>query len=97
MDAGTEITIVVSNGKKPEDKVNVTNFTGKDESALLKWAQDNGMKVQKQAHYSDQPEGTIISQNPSSGKLEKGATISYELSLGPEPSQGNDEPEDEAP
>ena len=36
--AGTTIDIVVSRGKKPEEKVSVQSFVGRDEEELLDWA-----------------------------------------------------------
>ena len=84
--AGKEVNLVVSNGKKPEDKVSVKSFAGADEESLLEWASANGLNAKKKSsEYSNNyAEGMIISQSPSSGKVSKGTTISYVLSLGPE-------------
>ena len=79
--AGTAVSIVVSSGS---DKITVENFVGRDEGELLEWARDNGLNasVQKYENSNNYPEGTIISQKPSSGSVSKGSTITYVLSLG---------------
>ncbi len=83
---GTTVNIVVSNGS---NSISVKSFVGSSEEALLDWASENGMKTNKSAQqYTDDPnypEGTIISQSPSSGSVTKGSTITYVLSLGKEP------------
>ena len=86
--AGTTIDIVVSRGKKPEEKVSVQSFVGRDEEELLDWAYANGLNASKQSEeYSNNyPEGMIISMTPSSGNVSKGSTIEYVLSLGPKSS-----------
>lgn len=85
VDAGTKVDIVVSTGS---DKVSVPSFVGKYEDELYEWAEANGMKTNKKSsEYTDDsryPEGTILSQSPSSGSVSKGATITYVLSLGPQ-------------
>lgn len=93
--AGTGVSLVVSDGKKPDDNVTVENYIGYDEASLLSWASGNGLNaVSNGSEYSNNyAAGKIISQNPSSGKVKKGSTISYTLSKGPqpaapEPSQG---------
>lgn len=96
--AGTTIDIVVSRGKKPEEKVSVQSFVGKDEEELLDWAYTNGLNASKQSEeYSNNyPEGMIISMSPSSGNVSKGSTIKYVLSLGPKDSgSGTDSETDE--
>lgn len=80
---GTAISIVVSTGS---DKISVQNFVGSYESELLEWAKNNGLNAtaQKYENSNNYPEGTIISQKPSSGSVSKGSTITYVLSLGPQ-------------
>ena len=87
VNAGSTVNIVVSKGKKPEDKINVQNFSGSDEEELLSWASENGLNASKQRseYSSNYEEGTIISMTPSYGKVSKGSTIRYVLSLGPKP------------
>ena len=87
VNAGSTVNIVVSKGKKPEDKITVQNFSGSDEEELLSWASENGLNASKQRseYSSNYEEGTIISMTPSYGKVSKGSTIRYVLSLGPKP------------
>lgn len=86
-DAGTSVTLVISLGKKPDNNVNVTSFIGSSESELLSWASSNGLNaVRSGEEYSNNyAKGTIISQNPQSGRVEKGSTIRYVVSKGAEP------------
>ncbi|MCI9215930.1 MAG: Stk1 family PASTA domain-containing Ser/Thr kinase [Dorea sp.] len=89
----TVITITVSTGS---DKVTVENFVGKPASELENWAWSNGLNpiVSEERYTSDTryPYGTVISQSKTSGKMTKGETISYVISMGPEP-----EPEPSGP
>lgn len=88
----TSIDLVVSNGPKPEEKVSVKPFVGQSESALIQWANSNGLEISCVGEeYSDKYElGEIISQSPSSGKVSKGTTIRYKVSAGSQ-SSGDDE------
>lgn len=85
---GTIITITVSTGS---DKVVVESFVGRYASELENWAWSNELNpiVSERKYISDSryPEGTVISQEPSSGKVPKGDSIKYSISLGPEPVQ----------
>lgn len=98
VNAGTTVYIVVSKGQKPEDKIQVKNFAGSDEEDLLAWASENGLNASKtRGEYSNNyEEGMIISMTPSSGKVTKGSTIRYVLSLGQKPSDDNNEGENES-
>lgn len=93
VDAGTSINLVVSRGKKPDEKISVQNFVGSSEDNLLEWAYGHGLNASKQRseHSNNYPEGTIISMSPSSGSVAKGSTIKYVLSLGPEQTESPDE------
>ena len=87
VEAGTTVTIVVSTGS---DKVEVENFTKRPSSELESWAANNGLyTIASESYTSDTrfPAGTVISQSPTTGKVSKGETISYTVSLGPEPKQ----------
>ncbi|MDO5590015.1 MAG: Stk1 family PASTA domain-containing Ser/Thr kinase [Lachnospiraceae bacterium] len=97
VNAGTTVYIVVSKGQKPEDKIQVKNFAGSDEEDLLAWASENGLNASKiRGEYSNNyEEGMIISMTPSSGKVTKGSTIRYVLSLGQKPSDDDNEGETE--
>ena len=87
--AGTSISITVSNGPKPEEKIDIQNFVGQQESALANWAEKNELKINRirRENSDTYPLGYIISMTPSSGTISKGGTISYVLSAGPDTSQ----------
>ena len=89
--AGTSISLVVSSGPKPEEKIEVRGFVGQSESELNSWASQNGLYTNKSdSQYSDTyAAGTIISMSPSSGSVSKGSTISYVVSLGSNPSNNS--------
>lgn len=89
--AGTSISLVVSSGLKPEEKIEVRGFVGQSESELNSWASQNGLYTNKSdSQYSDTyAAGTIISMSPSSGSVSKGSTISYVVSLGSNPSNNS--------
>ncbi len=95
--AGTTVNLLISKGKKPDEKIQVQNFAGKDESELLAWAKANGLnaKTERTEYSNNYEEGSIISQNPSSGSLAKGGTIKYVLSLGMDPANLPSEDEQE--
>ena len=82
--AGTSISITVSNGPKPEEKIEIQNFVGQPVSALKSWAVSNGININetKRGPSNTYPEGYITSMTPSSGTISKGGTISYEVSSG---------------
>lgn len=82
--AGTSISITVSNGPKPEEKIEIQNFVGQPVSALKSWAVSNGININetKKGPSNTYPEGYITSMTPSSGTISKGGTISYEVSSG---------------
>ncbi len=85
VEPGTKVDLVVSKGKKPEEKIKVKNFKGRFEEELLDWVYQNDLNasLQRTEHSSVYEEGTIISMTPSSGSVKKGQTIKYVLSLGP--------------
>ena len=82
--AGTSISMTVSNGPKPEEKIEIQNFVGQPVSALKSWAVSNGININetKRGPSNTYPEGYITSMTPSSGTISKGGTISYEVSSG---------------
>lgn len=91
--AGTGVSIVVSNGPKPDERIDIQSFVGQSEGDLTSWASGNGLYTSRNgSDYSDTiPKGAIISQSPASGKVDKGTTITYVVSNGPRPVQGGGE------
>ena len=89
--AGTSLSLTVSNGPKPEEKIEVQSFVGQQESALKSWASSKGLYTNiSDSQYSDSyAKGCIISMTPSSGTVSKGGTISYVISLGSKSQDSN--------
>lgn len=84
LDEGETVTIVVSLGKKPEEKVSVPGITGISSSDAESLLSEAGLVGSASEEYSDTAKGTVISQSPSEGeKVKKGSTVSYVVSLGP--------------
>ena len=83
VDEGTEVTIVVSLGSQP---ATVPNLRGKTASAAESALANAGLSGSSSEDYSDSvPEGQVISQSIDPGeKVDKGTTVSYVVSLGPE-------------
>lgn len=79
---GTKVTIYVSKGS---EKVKVPDVVGKSSSDAQSTIIGQGLLVSVTEDYSDTVEkGKVISTNPVSGtKVDKGATISIVVSLGP--------------
>ena len=71
--AGTTISITVSNGPKPEEKIDIQSFVGQQESALKSWASQNGLytNVSDSQYSSSYAKGCIISMSPSSGNISR--------------------------
>lgn len=84
VEEGTEITLVVSLGKKPEEKVSVPTLTGKTASQAESALADAGLVGSASEEYSDSVEaGKVISQSIDAGeKVKKGTTVSYVVSKG---------------
>ncbi|MBQ5805501.1 MAG: PASTA domain-containing protein, partial [Erysipelotrichaceae bacterium] len=78
--SGDSVTYVVSMG--PNTKVEVPDFAGKDESALLSFIAENGLKAGiRTVQTSMTPEGKIISND--TGTKKKGDSVNYIVSSGP--------------
>jgi len=85
---GTEITITVA---KPLGKTTVPDIKGASEASALELLKAKGLTGSKSGEeYSDTvPAGSIIRQGTDANtEVTKGTTISYVVSLGPEPSTG---------
>ncbi len=77
------VNLVVSKGRKP---LNIKDFTGKSADRAEEQMEKRGLVVDReQEEFSDTvPEGVVISQNPTTGTLFKGETVSLVVSKGPE-------------
>jgi serine/threonine-protein kinase len=79
---GTTVDIELSKGPKP---IKVTDWTGKDADEAEKALTKAGLTVERTESFSDDvPEGTVISQSPSSGTSFRGDDVELEVSKGPE-------------
>lgn len=76
------ITITLSGGRKPID-VPVT--VNKPQNEAVSELEDSGLKAEIKEEYSDSlAEGHVLSQDPESGTLHKGDTVTLTVSKGPE-------------
>ena len=85
VEEGTEVTIVISLGEK-EEQATVPELRNKTESDAEAALKDAGLNGSASEEYSDDvAAGKVISQSIDSGsKVEKGTTVSYVVSKGPE-------------
>ena len=91
---GDTIKLILSKGPKPPATWPLTYFVGmKLEQVIGQLKNLNLTRGSVDYEYSDEPEGTIISQNPAAQtQVSDGAKVSFVVSKGPEP---NVEPEPE--
>ncbi|WP_028782729.1 Stk1 family PASTA domain-containing Ser/Thr kinase [Thalassobacillus devorans] len=88
-DAGQEvvpedqrIVFTVSSGPPPVDLKSLTGYTQAEAESYLK---ENNLKVDVQQEYSDSfGKGKVIRQEPSSGTVVQGSTVTIVISMGPE-------------
>ncbi len=85
VESGSKITLYISNGA---EQVSVPNLVGMTVSEAQNELANRGLSdggVSGQEYSSRYAEGQIISQSPSSGRVDAGTSVSYVVSLGPEP------------
>ena len=75
------MTITVSTGKEAAD---VPSVVGMDVDTALSVLRDAGLEGSVQEVTSERNKGTVVRQDPSSGKLQKGGTVRLEVSSGPQ-------------
>jgi serine/threonine-protein kinase len=79
---GTVVDLVVSKGRRP---IPVGSWAGKSAAEAEKVLKERGLKVDISRQYSNTVgEGIVISQDPRSGTLFKGDSVSLLVSLGPQ-------------
>jgi len=80
---GAPVDLVLSRGRKP---ITVKDWTGKPFDTAKQALEKRGLEVAVSGEvFSDTvPEGVVISQDPPTGTLYRGDTISFSVSLGPE-------------
>ncbi|MFF7263102.1 Stk1 family PASTA domain-containing Ser/Thr kinase [Streptomyces sp. NPDC008159] len=69
---GDTIALVISTGAP---KVSVPDVTGLQFNEAKAQLEDKGFEVERKNEESDRKPGVVISQDPDSGKLEKGSTV----------------------
>ena len=81
---GTKVKVTLSSGKG-QDEVDVPNVVGKTLSQAKTALQGAGLEVSVEYKVDDNiPQGQVISQTPSSGKLNEGDTVTIVVSQGQE-------------
>ena len=87
LEEGKTLTLVVSKGKRTEDKVSVPEVVGKRESSAKSELEAAGLKVSVKTKYStDVAKGKVISQSPGSGnQVTKNSTVVITVSQGEKP------------
>ena len=83
--SGSTVKIIISNGKEVEE-VEVPNLVGKSESKAANLLENAGLSGKVSHANSDEvKKGQVISQDVSAGSsVEKGSTVGYVISDGPE-------------
>lgn len=83
--SGSTVKIIISNGKEVEE-VEVPNLVGKSESKAADLLENAGLSGKVSHANSDEvKKGQVISQDVSAGSsVEKGSTVGYVISDGPE-------------
>lgn len=79
---GTEVDLLISKGQKP---IPVGDWTGKSAERATAALEKRGLSVETSEEFSDDvAEGRVISQDPATGTLVRGETVSLVVSRGPE-------------
>ena len=80
---GAAVDLVLSRGRKP---ITVKDWTGKDFDDAQAALEKRGLAVSVagEEHSDTVAEGDVISQDPPTGTLFRGDTVSFVVSLGPE-------------
>lgn len=80
---GTPVDLTVSKGPAP---VEVPDVTGRSEQEAVRLIEDAGLEATvspERVNSADIPKGSVASQNPASGLVERGGTVTLTLSDGP--------------
>ena len=77
--SGTGVNLTVSKGPQP---VTVVSYVGKPLAEAKAFYEGAGLKVAVSAEQNDDrvPSGSVISQDPASGTVAKGGTVSFVVS-----------------
>ena len=78
---GDTVTLIISLGKKQEN-VTVSNWVGQNIKDVTSIVKDLGLEVTIVNVSSDKATGTILSQSPTGGTVQKGSHITFQVSDG---------------
>ena len=82
---GSKVSLVISKGPKPAEKVEVPNLVGLTKDQAEAALASVGLKGNATEEANDADEGTVFSQGTETGtEVEKGTSISYKVSSGPD-------------
>ena len=83
---GSEVTLIISKGKKPAEQVDVPNITGMTEDEALKALETAGLTGKKVGEEANDAEaGKVFWQGTNTGtKVDKGSEVEYKVSTGPD-------------
>jgi serine/threonine-protein kinase len=80
---GTPVSLTVSKGPQP---IPVPDVRGQDQDAAFRAIEAAGLKAvfaDETVHDKDVPKGAVVSQEPASGTLTRGQTVTLTISEGP--------------
>lgn len=83
LEEGSALRVVLSAGPPKVEVPSVEGFTLSAAGVRLRAGDLAPGRLSKS--YSSQPEGVVVAQHPSSGKVERGATVRLVISKGPQP------------
>jgi beta-lactam-binding protein with PASTA domain/serine/threonine protein kinase len=79
---GAIVDLVVSKGRRP---IKVGNWVGRDAAKAERVLEERGLEVETGQEYNDDvAAGLVIAQDPETGTLFLGDTVTFRVSLGPE-------------
>ena len=82
---GTKVNLVISKGPKPSEKVDVPQLVGLTKDQAEAALASVGLKGNATEEANEAEEGQVFEQGTDAGKeVEKGTTISYKVSSGPD-------------
>ncbi len=82
LEPGSSVDLVLSLGRKP---INVGNWVGRDYDEIAEIVKERGLVPEFEEVFSDDvPDGSVVSQFPTSGKLFRGEVVSFVVSKGPQ-------------
>ena len=94
VEAGTEVSIVVSKGQKPEEKVEVPNLSGLTYEKAKSLLESYGLKAQKGGEEeSEEAVGRVSRWSPYNTSVEKGTSVTIWISKGYDPVEDTEETE----